>query len=244
MEIRGRMDEEFELEDEGQAFKEYTYITSVIAVNYSLIADELSNFGDFSAGLAIDLGTGLGDLAIEVGKRYPKLQVAGIDISEKAIEEANKKAKAENLGNINFRLADVHNLPFENNSVDLVVSHGAIHHLKDVSQAFLEIYRVLKPNAVAYITDLRRDAPQEVVKQVENNLPTSQAKGFINSIRASYIPEEFKKILTDLGINQFEVSGQRFSRNTIFKNKDKLRSVTTRSADYTKLSQTILIRKE
>jgi len=238
-----RLEEEFELEDEGQAFKEYSYITAVISVNYSLIADELSKLGDFQEGLAIDIGTGLGDLAIEVGRRYPKLKVVGIDISPKAIEEAANRGKAENLNNVNFQLQDVHSLPFKDMSVDLVVSHGLIHHLKNPSTVFSEIYRILKPGALAYLTDLRRDAPEEIIREIETSLPLAQAMGFINSIYAAYIPEELKEMLNNLGIKNFAILDQRFSRETILKNKDLLRRAPKRSADYTKLSQAITIKK-
>jgi ubiquinone/menaquinone biosynthesis C-methylase UbiE len=244
MEKRVRLEEEFELETEDQAFADYAYVTSMISVNYSLMADELSRLGNFKDGLAIDIGTGLGDFAIEVSKRYPKLDVIGIDISQKAIAEATKKANFENLGNLSFRIADVHNLPFEDASADLIFSHGSIHHLRDPSQAFFEIYRVLKPSALAYLADLRRDAPQEIIKEIEKNLPPRQAKAFINSVNASYIPQELREMLTKLTINNFQVSDLVFSRETILKNKHKLREASMRSADYIKLSQIIIIKKE
>jgi len=240
MRKRERLEEEFELEGEGHVFKEYSFIASVISVNYSLIADELSRLGDFQKGYAIDIGTGLGDLAIEIGRRYPELRVIGIDISRSAVTEATSKVKSHNLDNIRFQLTDAHNLSFKDNSVDLVVSHGSIHHLKDCPRAFLEIYRVLRPGASAYLTDLRRDVPPGIVKEVADNLSRSQAKGFINSIHASYIPQELNDILTNLKIKNFHISGQKFSRDTILKNKDKLRNSPMRSFDYTKLSQTIV----
>ena len=241
---RERMDDEFELEHEDQAFQEYVFIASVISVNYYLIADELSKLGDFQTGFAIDLGSGLGDLTIAVAKRYPQLKVKGIDISQKAISEATNMAEKENLTNVDFQLADVHNLPFNDNSVDLVVSHGAIHHLRDAARVFSEIYRVLKPGALAYLTDLRRDAPQEIIEEVATSLSKVQAKGFMNSVKASYVPEELREMLVNLGIRDFCVSGQNFSRETIIKNKEMLRKSSMRKADYTRLSQTVVIRKE
>lgn len=243
MNRKERMQEEFELEDEELAFRDYSHITSVISVNYSLMADELSQFGDFQEGVAVDLGSGLGDLAIEIARRYPKLTVIGVDISPKAISEAAKRAKEENLINVGFELQDVHKLKFTDNTIDLVVSHGSIHHWKDVSAAFSEIYRVLKSTGLAYLADLKRDAPRETVEEIKLSLPSRQAKGFINSIDAAYVPEELKEILYNLGIENFDVSQQRFSRETIFKNRQLLRKSLSRSAGYNKLSQTILIRK-
>jgi len=243
MNKKERLEEEFELEDEEQVLRDYSHITSVISVNYCLMADELSKFGEFQEGVAVDLGSGLGDLAIEVARRHSRLTVIGVDISLKAIAEATKRAKEENLANVRFELQDVHKLGFADNSIDLVVSHGSIHHWIDVSGAFSEIYRILKPAGLAYLNDLRRDAPQEIVEEVKISLPPSQAKGFINSIQAAYTPEELRAILSRLGIRDFEVSEQKFSRETIFKNLRILRQNSSRSADYNKLSLTILIRK-
>lgn len=182
-------------------------------------------------------------MAIEVAKRYPKLKITGIDISENAVKKARERAKKEKLDNLDFQVADVHKLPQIDNSVDLVVSHGGIHHWKDVSRAFSEIYRIMKSGALAYLSDLRRDAPDEIIKQIEQNLPPAQAKGFINSIRAAYVPEELKQILENVGIKNFSITDQIFCRETILKNKELLRKSTMRSANFSKISQIIIIRK-
>ena len=244
MDKKERIEEEFELESVEQAVKEYSYITYAIAVTYNLIADELSRLCDFKQGLVTDIGTGLGDLAIEIGKRYPRLDIIGLDISQDVLDKAVSKAESENLQNVSFKFGDVHNLPFEDNSIDLVVSHGSIHHWKDIQKAFSEIYRILKPNALTYLTDLRRDAPGNIVKEVASNLPSAQAKGFINSIRASYIPTELRSIFANLGIKNFSITDQKFSRQTISKNINRLRKTPMRNVDYAKLSQVIIIRKE
>lgn len=238
-----RLSEEFELENDAEAVKEYDYITSFISANYSLIADELSKIGGFNQGEAIDIGSGLGDLAIEIAKRYPNLKITGLDISQEAVDEATKKASKENLSNLSFNVVDVHSLPFKDNSFDLVVSHGVMHHLKDLSKVLSEVYRVLKPGAIAYLSDLRRDAPIDTVKEVEKNLPPSQAKGFINSVQASYTPQELEKILRELKVNNFSITDQVFSKKTIIKNRDKLRKSPMMGSSFSKLSQILIIRK-
>ena len=243
LERKERLEEEFDSADQGQALTDYAYVTEAIAVNYSLMADELALLGDFSKGRGLDIGSGLGDLAIEVAQRYPGLALTGIDISAQAAVIAREKAKNKNLKIIDFRLADVHELPFISASMDLVVSHGAIHHLRDLRQALAEIYRVLKPKGLAYLSDLRRDAPEEIVNEIAQNLPKSPAGAFIHSVNAAYTPLELEGILAGLKLTDFSVSPQKFSRATIFKNKDKLRSLSMRKADYTRISQTVLIRK-
>ncbi len=66
---------------------------------------------------------------------------------------------------------------------------------------------------------------------------------YITSVQAAYIPEELRVMLSSLGIKDFEVSEQKFSRETIFRNLRLLRQNSSCSADYNKLSQSILIRK-
>lgn len=241
---RERIEEEFELDSEVEGFQEYSYITSVISITYNLIADELANLGNFQEGLALDIGCGLGDLAIEVARRYPKLHIMGADISGEAIKKANNKAKNNSIDNVRFEFADVHNLPYRDFCFNLILSHGSIHHWKEPLRAFKEIFRTLKRGGLAYLTDLRKDAPIEIVKEVEKNLPAAQAKAFMHSVNASWTPTELKQILTQAGITDFSITEQKFSRQTIFKNRELLRKATMRNADYTKLSQATLIRKQ
>ncbi|MBN3038569.1 MAG: class I SAM-dependent methyltransferase [Candidatus Omnitrophica bacterium] len=243
MEKRERLEEEFELQSEELAVQGYGHITSVLSANYNLIADELSELGDFKKGLALDLGTGLGDLALEVGKRYPQLKVIGIDLSQAAVKEAKKKAQEQNVGNVYFQLQDAQRVAFKDSSFDLVISHGTIHHFQDIRLAFYETYRILKPQGLAYLTDLKRDAPEDIVEEVAKNLPEAGAKAFVNSINGAYLGEELQEILNSLGIEEFKISGQSFHKSTIIKNKERLRNSSMRSANYTKLSQTIIIKK-
>ncbi len=70
----------------------------------------------------------------------------GIDISPVSIEHALKKAKSKNLERkISFRVMDGENLEFENDSFDLIVCSGVLHHL-DIEKAYKELSRVIKPD--------------------------------------------------------------------------------------------------
>src|SRR3989338_7633286 len=68
-------------------------------------------------------------------------EVWGGDISEEAIKIAKEKYSGEN---IHFRVLDASELPFDNNSFDLVVSFETIEHIKDYKSYLFEIKRVLK----------------------------------------------------------------------------------------------------
>ena len=75
--------------------------------------------------------------------------VTGVDYSEDAIEYAKKLYSATNL---KFIKGDALDLPFEDNSVDVVVSLETIEHLTDPEKFVKEVKRVLRPNGVFIVS--------------------------------------------------------------------------------------------
>jgi ubiquinone/menaquinone biosynthesis C-methylase UbiE len=106
---------------------------------------------EIDKGLLIDLGSGTGFLSIEIAKLAPQLNIVGIDLSKKMVEISS--CNALKLKNVKFKLANAIDLPFENNSVDFIVSTGSFHHWKHPFKVFNECYRILKPNSSAWIYD-------------------------------------------------------------------------------------------
>jgi ubiquinone/menaquinone biosynthesis C-methylase UbiE len=47
--------------------------------------------------------------------------------------------------------ADSENLPFANETIDIVFSHATFEHIKEIENSFVEIQRVLKPNGICYV---------------------------------------------------------------------------------------------
>lgn len=66
-------------------------------------------------------------------------------MSADMIKIARKNAEKAGVGNrVEFRVRSAYDTGFENNSIDLVVSTGMIHHLSQPLVAFNEMYRILK----------------------------------------------------------------------------------------------------
>jgi ubiquinone/menaquinone biosynthesis C-methylase UbiE len=109
-------------------------------------------------GEAVDLGCGAGQLVMEMAQNAPGLQVTGIDLSEEML--ANGRVSAQRLGlggKVDFRLGNAEEIPFPDQSLDLVVSTASLHHWSEPIRVLNEINRVLKPGGAYYIFDLRRD---------------------------------------------------------------------------------------
>jgi ubiquinone/menaquinone biosynthesis C-methylase UbiE len=93
----------------------------------------------------LDVATGTGMVCIEVAKRVGEHGlVLGIDYSKPMLKQAAKKAKALDLHNVNFILADAHNLPFLDNHFDAVTSCFTFAFLSDPQKAAKEMTRVVR----------------------------------------------------------------------------------------------------
>ena len=106
----------------------------------------------------LDVGTGPGTLPLLIAAQVPHLSVAGVDLSAEMIDRATAAADLRatpGASPISFQIADVAHLPFDDESVDLVVSTISMHHWADPAAGLREIVRVLRPGARAWIYDVR-----------------------------------------------------------------------------------------
>lgn len=102
----------------------------------------------------LDVGTGPGVLLVELAKRRPDLRLTGVDLSADmvAAAERNLRGLGEQVG---ARVADVTELPFPDQSFDLIVSSLSLHHWDHPEAAAGELARVLRPGGQLRIYDVR-----------------------------------------------------------------------------------------
>ncbi len=93
----------------------------------------------------LEVGCGEGILAVLMAKKGAI--VTATDISEKNLEAAKELADKEGV-KIEFVKADAENLPFQENSFDVVVADNVLEHLPNFEKGLLEIKRVSKKYAV------------------------------------------------------------------------------------------------
>tara|TARA_E500000331_G_C17268899_1_gene718282 strand:- start:1907 stop:2623 length:717 start_codon:yes stop_codon:yes gene_type:complete len=101
----------------------------------------------------LDVATGTADFAIAATK-LKKVDVIGIDISEKMLEIAKKKVKSKGLeNNIKLQLADSENLPFENNCFDAITAGFGVRNFENLEKGLSQMCRVLNKNGIAVILE-------------------------------------------------------------------------------------------
>ena len=102
----------------------------------------------------LDIGCGTGTLALELKRRYPTIQMVGLDPDPKALRRAKAKAQ-RSKASVDFDRGFADELPYESNSFDRVFSSFMFHHLDehDRDKALREAFRVLKPGGSFHLLD-------------------------------------------------------------------------------------------
>jgi ubiquinone/menaquinone biosynthesis C-methylase UbiE len=106
----------------------------------------------------LDVGCGTGTLAIEVARRVGRAgRVVGVDPGTEQIARARAKSARSNIL-IEFQAGVIEQLPFPDQTFDVVLSTLMMHHLlADLKyRGLAEIDRVLKPGGRLVIADFKR----------------------------------------------------------------------------------------
>lgn len=120
---------------------------------------------DIKSGEAIlDVGCGTGNYTIELARKG--VDVIGIDSSEEMLNFAIQKVKGELL-KAEFQVANALNLPYPDQSFDLILSNGLLCFLREPEKALTEMYRVLKPGGRLIIGVLNKWSPWALFRRVK-----------------------------------------------------------------------------
>ncbi len=99
-----------------------------------LIADRLENDSEI-----LDLGSGTSFVA----KQIPNLNICEVDIAQDMLN-----SWVERPSNIKTLVADFENLPFSENSFDLILSSFALHWASDFKRIFSQYFKILRPKGI------------------------------------------------------------------------------------------------
>ena len=101
-----------------------------------------------------DLGAGEGTISQLMAQRAKR--VIAVDNSEKMVEFGSELARTHGIGNLEYRLGDIEDVPIRAGTVDLAFLSQALHHASHPERALSEAWRILKPGGRIAILDLNR----------------------------------------------------------------------------------------
>lgn len=142
----------------------------------------------------VDLACGPGHLLIELAELFPTTNFIGVDLAPEMLDRLVQESEKRNLKNIEVRCEDISKLnSFSQQSVDLVISVQALHHLPDIqtfSTTLKRIAEVLKPDGAFHLFDFgllkSNHSRKLIVKDVAREVSPITAKDYYDSLSAAF----------------------------------------------------------
>ncbi len=162
----------------------------------------------------LDVATGTADVAIEMARRRPEVEVTGLDFVQKMLDIGLEKVIRKGLQDrIKFINGDAMNLPFPDDSFDAATIAFGMRNIPDRKGAIKEMMRVVRPGGKVLVLEmtfprnlkmrrffdwyLNRVIPL-LGSLITGNL--SAYKYLSDSIHNFIHPDELKKIFEDVGL--------------------------------------------
>jgi SAM-dependent methyltransferase len=145
----------------------------------------------------LDVATGTGHTAFAFAPYVA--EIVGIDLTARMLAEAEKLAAQGGVVNVRFVEADIHELPFDDETFDdeqfdLVTCRRGAHHFSHIEEALAEMVRMLKPRGVLLIDD--RCVPEDdFVDSIMNRLDWLHDESHVREFR----PSEWQAMLGAAG---------------------------------------------
>jgi len=97
----------------------------------------------FAGKSVLEIGLGQGTESEQIIRRGGRW--SGLDLTQTSAPRVRERLRLRNLPYDDLRVGSVLQIPYPDNSFDMVFSHGFLHHVPEIVQAQAEIARVLRP---------------------------------------------------------------------------------------------------
>lgn len=190
--------------------------------SHAVVLKELLEPGDAKI---IDVGCGAGKvtrLLAEMGA-----EAIGIDPSERQLQRARAEPP---ISNETFIEGVAEDLPFDDQSIDIVLFFNSFHHVPKESfgAAIIEAHRVLKPGGKLYFAEPIAAGPQfelgrlindetEIRELAYQSIQSTPQMGFEDVVETIYITESHHKNFESFKLNSTSINP---ARDAIFEQHD------------------------
>ncbi len=156
-------------------------VFSNVALNYDLMNDVMS-FGAHrfwkkifidlvnpsKNDKIIDVGSGSGDLVLEIQKKYLNANIDIVDLNENMLQEGKKRIKK---GNVSFYLQNAEDLSFNDNIYDKYIISFCLRNITNIDKSLKEAFRILKPGGQYFCLEFSKP----------NSIPLSKIYSYYKS---------------------------------------------------------------
>lgn len=103
--------------------------------------------------MVLEAGCGVGAQTVTLAQRSPDARFTSVDVSADSIAEARRRTDRAGLTNVEFRQADIFNLPFDAESFDHVFVCFVLEHLSRPVEALSILKRLLRPGGTITVIE-------------------------------------------------------------------------------------------
>ena len=161
----------------------------------------------------VDLGCGPATQLAMVARLNPESRFIGVDLSADMLDKAQDLISDQALSNIELRRENITDLAsFSDESVDVVISTVALHHLPDeeaLDRVFSEVSRILKQEGGLYIVDFGHLKSEKSISsfayQYADRQPELFTLDYLYSLRAAFSLKDFQYLAEKYFIAHAEV---------------------------------------
>lgn len=149
MEKREAQDPEFVKGAFARICKKYSLANHVLSMGTDILWRRKVGrlVAEHKPGRILDVATGTGDLALELQRSCPDAEVMGADFCEEMLAIARDRGLKKSL------VADGLELPFEDDSFDVVTVAFGLRNMKDWKGGLQEMARVVRPSGLLLVLD-------------------------------------------------------------------------------------------
>jgi ubiquinone/menaquinone biosynthesis C-methylase UbiE len=184
--------------------QEFDWIArNILAPVYPVIAGQIREKAGISEGVCLDLGSGGGYLSIALAG-ITDMEFILLDPSAEMTAIAERNVRESGLtGRARVMTADVHRIPLDDETVDLVVSRGSFFFWEDRVRAFKEVRRVLKAGGRARIGGGMGSS--ELMREINKKMETVSAQWKQERKGGESREAVYREALRDAGFEEFTV---------------------------------------
>jgi arsenite methyltransferase len=193
------------------------------SVDYTVFSESYENLDGYNREADLNLGCGIptqyarikkGDSVLDLGSGAgndcfvaralvgEEGKVTGIDFTEEMLEKAGQNLIKTGYRNVSFVRGDIEEMPFPDNTFDVVLSNCVLNLVPDKDKAFSEIFRVLHPDGHFCVSDV-------VIKGYLPEKLRRDAEMYVGCVSGAIDMDEYLEIIRQKGFNNIQINKQK-----------------------------------